>query len=103
MSYPHWTLFQVIEEDLYALSRQVEFAEAKRQSAAVAGPGVPNININGDSTATPRQVADIQRALPESIRFRATEVPVFFSRERKGGSGGVLPATSYVIPNLLLS
>ena len=33
-----------------------------------------------------RQVAEIQRALPESIRVRATEVPVFFSwaRERKG-------------------
>jgi predicted Zn-dependent protease with MMP-like domain len=33
-----------------------------------------------------RQVAEIQRALPESIRVRATEVPVFFSRERKGGA-----------------
>ena len=34
------------------------------------------------------QVAEIQRALPESIRVRATEVPVFFSpaRERKGGA-----------------
>jgi hypothetical protein len=31
-----------------------------------------------------RHVAEIQRGLPESIRARATEVPVFFSRERKG-------------------
>jgi predicted Zn-dependent protease with MMP-like domain len=31
-----------------------------------------------------RQVAEIQRALPEAIRVRATEVPVFFCRERKG-------------------
>ena len=30
------------------------------------------------------QVAESQRGLPESIRPRATEVPVFFSRERKG-------------------
>ena len=28
MPYPHWTLFQVIDEDLYAFSRHVEFAEA---------------------------------------------------------------------------
>jgi predicted Zn-dependent protease with MMP-like domain len=35
-----------------------------------------------------RRVAEIQRELPESIRVRATEVPVFFSpaRERKGGA-----------------
>src|SRR6516162_8856419 len=33
------------------------------------------------------QVAELQRALPESIRVRAMEVPVFFSpaRDRKGG------------------
>ena len=31
-----------------------------------------------------RLVAEIQRGLPESIRARATEVPVFFSRGRKG-------------------
>jgi hypothetical protein len=31
-----------------------------------------------------QRVAEIQRGLPESIRARATEVPVFFSRERKG-------------------
>lgn len=33
-----------------------------------------------------RQVAEIQRTLPESIRVRATEAPVFFSRGRKGGA-----------------
>src|SRR4051794_17906184 len=27
-TYPHWTLFEVIDEDLRAFSRQVEFAEA---------------------------------------------------------------------------
>jgi hypothetical protein len=27
MSHPHWTLFEVIDEDLHALSRQVEFAQ----------------------------------------------------------------------------
>jgi predicted Zn-dependent protease with MMP-like domain len=34
-----------------------------------------------------QQVAEIQRALPESIKVRAGEVPVFFSpaRDRKGG------------------
>ena len=31
-----------------------------------------------------RHVSEIQGGLPESIRVRATEVPVFFSRERKG-------------------
>jgi predicted Zn-dependent protease with MMP-like domain len=34
-----------------------------------------------------RQIVKIQRALPESIRVRATEVPVFFSRAREGQSG----------------
>jgi predicted Zn-dependent protease with MMP-like domain len=33
-----------------------------------------------------RQVADLQRALPEPIRARAMEVPVFFSRGREGES-----------------
>jgi hypothetical protein len=28
MTYPHWSLFQVIDEDLHAFSRHVEFAEA---------------------------------------------------------------------------
>jgi hypothetical protein len=28
MAYPHWSLFEVIDEDLHAFSRQVEFAEA---------------------------------------------------------------------------
>jgi hypothetical protein len=27
MSHPHWTLFEVIDEDLHAFSRQVEFAQ----------------------------------------------------------------------------
>ncbi len=27
MAYPHWTLFEVIDEDLHEFSRQVEFAE----------------------------------------------------------------------------
>jgi predicted Zn-dependent protease with MMP-like domain len=41
--------------------------------------------INWENLAQ-QQVAEIQRALPESIRVRATEVPVFFSpaREWKG-------------------
>jgi hypothetical protein len=35
-----------------------------------------------------QQVAEIQRALPESIKVRAREVPVFFypGRDRKGGA-----------------
>ena len=35
-----------------------------------------------------RQVADVQRSLPESIRARAKEVPVFFvpAGSRKGGA-----------------
>jgi predicted Zn-dependent protease with MMP-like domain len=35
-----------------------------------------------------RQVTEVQRSLPESIRSRATEVPVFFvpAGDRKGGS-----------------
>jgi predicted Zn-dependent protease with MMP-like domain len=35
-----------------------------------------------------RHVADIQRALPEPIRTRAREVPVFFrrARDRRGGA-----------------
>jgi predicted Zn-dependent protease with MMP-like domain len=41
------------------------------------------------------QVAEIQRGLPESIRTRATEVPVFFSHERKGrGCLGVFEGCS---------
>ena len=37
-----------------------------------------------------RQIAEIQRALPEPIRARATEVPVFFSRARDGKIGAYL-------------
>jgi hypothetical protein len=37
-----------------------------------------------------RQVAEIQRALPESIRVRAAEVPVFFGRARDRKSGASL-------------
>ena len=37
-----------------------------------------------------RQVAEIQRALPESIRARAIEVPVFLSRARNQKSGACL-------------
>ena len=37
-----------------------------------------------------RQIADIQSALPEPIRARAMEVPVFFSRVRDGKSGACL-------------
>lgn len=37
-----------------------------------------------------RHVADIQRALPEPIRARAMEVPVFFRRARDGKSGAWL-------------
>ena len=37
-----------------------------------------------------RQIAEIQRALPESIRARATEVPVFFSQARDLKSGTCL-------------
>jgi predicted Zn-dependent protease with MMP-like domain len=37
-----------------------------------------------------RQVADLQRALPESIRARAREVPVFFRRGREGKSRACL-------------
>jgi hypothetical protein len=36
MSYPHWTLFQVIDEDLLAFSRQVEFADANFKTYSVA-------------------------------------------------------------------
>ena len=59
-----------------------------------------------------RQVAEIQRGLPESIRARATEVPVFFSRERKGRAClGVFegyslldrpPALPYEMPRITL-
>jgi predicted Zn-dependent protease with MMP-like domain len=37
-----------------------------------------------------RQIADLQRALPEPIRARAMEVPVFFSRGREGKSRACL-------------
>ena len=37
-----------------------------------------------------RQIVEIQRALPESIRACATEVPVFFSRARNGKGGTCL-------------
>ena len=37
-----------------------------------------------------RQIVEIQRAPPESIRACATEVPVFFSRARSGKSGTFL-------------
>ena len=37
-----------------------------------------------------RQIVEIQRALTESIRARATEVPVFFSRARNGKGGTCL-------------
>jgi predicted Zn-dependent protease with MMP-like domain len=36
------------------------------------------------------QIAEIQRALPEPIRVRATEVPVFFSRAIDGNNSGCL-------------
>ena len=36
------------------------------------------------------QIAEIQRALPESIRARAIEVPVFLSRARNRKSGACL-------------
>jgi predicted Zn-dependent protease with MMP-like domain len=34
-----------------------------------------------------RQIVEVQLELPESIRARATEVPVFFSRARDGQRG----------------
>jgi predicted Zn-dependent protease with MMP-like domain len=37
-----------------------------------------------------QQVAEIQQTLPEPIRARATEVPVFFSRTRDQQSGALL-------------
>jgi predicted Zn-dependent protease with MMP-like domain len=37
-----------------------------------------------------RQVADVQRALPEPIRARAMEVPVFFSRAKEGQGNACL-------------
>jgi predicted Zn-dependent protease with MMP-like domain len=37
-----------------------------------------------------RQIADLQRALPEPIRARAMEVPVFLSRGREGKSRACL-------------
>ena len=37
-----------------------------------------------------QQIAEIQRALPEPIRTRATEVPVFFSRATDEKSGTLL-------------
>jgi predicted Zn-dependent protease with MMP-like domain len=37
-----------------------------------------------------RQIAEIQRGLPEPIRARATEVPVFFSRARDWKNGACL-------------
>ena len=37
-----------------------------------------------------RRVAEIQCALPEPVRTRAIEVPVFFSRARDGNGGGYL-------------
>ena len=45
--------------------------------------------INWEDLAQ-RQVAKIQRALPESIRVRATEVPVFFNRAREWKGGACL-------------
>ncbi len=36
MTYPHWTLFEVIDEDLRAFSRQVEFASANFPTYSVA-------------------------------------------------------------------
>jgi hypothetical protein len=35
MAYPHWTMFQVIDEDLHEFSRQVEFAEANLNTYSV--------------------------------------------------------------------
>ena len=37
-----------------------------------------------------QHIAEIQRALPEPIRARATEVPVFFSRASDEKSGTYL-------------
>ena len=37
-----------------------------------------------------QHIAEIQRALPEPIRARATEVPVFFSRASDENSGAYL-------------
>lgn len=37
-----------------------------------------------------QQIADLQRALPEPIRARALEVPVFFGRVRDGKSSACL-------------
>jgi predicted Zn-dependent protease with MMP-like domain len=36
------------------------------------------------------RVAEVQRALPEPLRARALEVPVFFSRASEGKSGACL-------------
>ena len=35
MAYPHWTLFQVIDEDLHDFSRHVEFAEANFETYSI--------------------------------------------------------------------
>jgi hypothetical protein len=35
MAYPHWSLFQVIDEDLNAFSRHVEFAEPNYSTYSV--------------------------------------------------------------------
>jgi len=37
-----------------------------------------------------RHIAEIQRTLPEPVRARATEVPVFFIRTRDGKAGACL-------------
>src|SRR5260221_12387333 len=62
-----------------------------------------------------RQVAEIQRALPELIRVHATEVPVFFSPARDQKSGPCLglfqglsllegpPARPVELPRITLS
>ena len=35
MPYPHWTLFEVIDEDFHEFSRHVEFAEANFQTYSI--------------------------------------------------------------------
>ncbi len=35
-AYPHWSLFEVIDEDLLAFSRQVEFAEDNFATYSIA-------------------------------------------------------------------
>ncbi len=36
MAYPHWTMFEVIDEDLYEFSRQVEFEQPNFRTYSVA-------------------------------------------------------------------